>query len=518
MAHQQLPIPGALSTGEPAKGYILKFDWIGNIEQKLKEASDFASAVNDKYKPVYTPRMTKGARINVQLRRLDLFVADFVRQSRNAVPSGGFLRTEEFLEGVAMVAKNRALVINYLLGRRVLPTLQQIVFNYQPVPSPETDAGKEWNTLKRKELGEDLVARFWGNPPRKRYEEDSRFKSARFYPTRVTQAPVIAPVPIPIPVPGPVSGPVRRVNANLGVDRTSITPLLDGLRMQSRQGTREPSVGGFSQNGGTIPPRETLPRNGSEISRFLSTPSLADSIALPTIPEASANNQVIPAYGQDMNVGGNVPVSAGNQESLLPDPSHYPNSFGNDQLLYTQSTGSTGTNPAAPYDPNAATAALGTTTGNPDWATPAYAQTPAAESSSTYPPPSDNVPAKNPYASDLSSYVTNSPVNPPVPSAPRAPTPHSSTGRPDPYGAIEFTRPASPKKRREKGHGAEAHRRQRLKLGTGKWVEPDADLDEEEEEDQPRVMGRRKTPMGPPPRPQKKPAENARPAPKGGKE
>ncbi|KAI0902180.1 hypothetical protein F4806DRAFT_29043 [Annulohypoxylon nitens] len=88
-----------------------------------------------------------------------------------AVPSGGFLRTEEFLEGVAMVAKNRALVINYLLGRRVLPTLQQIVFNYQPVPEPETDAGKKWNTLKRKDLSEDLVTRFWGTPRMKRYGE-----------------------------------------------------------------------------------------------------------------------------------------------------------------------------------------------------------------------------------------------------------------------------------------------------------------------------------------------------------
>ncbi|KAI1450731.1 hypothetical protein F5Y02DRAFT_424251 [Annulohypoxylon stygium] len=129
------------------------------------------SGIDIKYNPTYHPRITKGARLNEQLRRLDLFVADFARQSRNAVPSGGFLRTEEFLEGVAMVAKNRALVINYLLGRRVLPTLQQIVFNYQPVPEPETDAGKKWNTLKRKDLGEDLVTRFWGTPRMKRYGE-----------------------------------------------------------------------------------------------------------------------------------------------------------------------------------------------------------------------------------------------------------------------------------------------------------------------------------------------------------
>lgn len=276
-------------------------------------------------------------------------------------------------------------------------------------------------------------------------------------------------MPIPIPVPGPVPGPVRRVNANLGVDRTSITPLLYGLRMQSRQGTREPSVGGFSRNGGTIPPRETLHGNGSAISSFLSTPSLADSNALPTIPEASANSQVIPAYGQDMNVGGNVPVSAGNQVSLLPDPSLYPNSFGNDQFSYSQSTGSTSAYPAAPYDPNAATAALGTTTGNPDWA---------------------------------------------VPSAPRASTRRSF--RPDPYGATGPIRPASPKKRPGERPGAEEPPRQRVKTLGSTWIDPDADLNEEE--DQPRVMGKRKGVMGPPPRPQKKPAENAPPARKGDKE
>lgn len=106
---------------------------------------------------------------------------------------------------------------------------------------------------------------------------------------------------------------------------------------------------------------------------------------------------------------------------------------------------------------------------NPDWAAPTYTQAPAAESlpTSTYPPPSNNIPAKSPYASDFSTYVTNRPVNPPVPSAPRAPTPHSSTGRPDPYKAMEFARPASPKKRPEKPRGVVAPQRRRVKLILG---------------------------------------------------
>ncbi|XDG03999.1 hypothetical protein ABKA04_003614 [Annulohypoxylon sp. FPYF3050] len=114
---------------------------------------------------------------------------------------------------------------------------------------------------------------------------------------------------------------------------------------------------------------------------------------------------------------------------------------------------------------------------NPDWAAPTYTQAPA--------PPSNNIPAKSPYASDFSTYVTNRPVNPPVPSAPRAPTPHSSTGRPDPYEAMEFARPASPKKRPEKRCGAEAPQRRRVKLILGsKWVDPDADLADDESQGQ----------------------------------
>ncbi|KAI1208708.1 uncharacterized protein F4807DRAFT_130859 [Annulohypoxylon truncatum] len=123
----------------------------------------------------YPAKFARGTSIetkhNVWLRGLDAFVCEFEAyrtagrleefKSTRLVPEKASISDEDLMRAMAELAQSRAFFINYMLGKRVIPIIQQLYFNRNPVENLQERINRQYRD--RNNYGKKVVADFWGS-------------------------------------------------------------------------------------------------------------------------------------------------------------------------------------------------------------------------------------------------------------------------------------------------------------------------------------------------------------------